>query len=75
MTSAEEALKFVGRVQRGIAELAQSRPEFGGPSLSIGIAESPLHGSNADAILAAADAALYRAKRGGRNTVETADPT
>lgn len=75
MTSAVEALTFVERVQRGIADLAQARPEFGGPSLSIGIAESPRHGSTADAILAAADAALYRAKRGGRNAVETADPS
>ncbi len=75
MTTAAEAHTFVQRVQRGIVELARSRPEFGGPSLSMGVAESPRHGSNADAILAAADAALYRAKRGGRNTVETADPT
>jgi len=75
MTSAVEALTFVERVQRGIMELAHNRPEFGGPSLSLGIAEAPRHGTTADAILAAADAALYRAKRGGRNSVETADPT
>jgi len=75
MTSAVEALTFVERVQRAIGHLAEQQPEFGRPSLSLGIAEAPRHGTTADAILAAADTALYRAKRGGRNTVETADPT
>jgi PleD family two-component response regulator len=39
----------------------------------MGIAESPRHGTTVSSILAAADTALYKAKRGGRNTVEIAD--
>jgi diguanylate cyclase (GGDEF)-like protein/hemerythrin-like metal-binding protein len=35
--------------------------------LSMGIALLPTHGSTGDALIAAADAALYEAKRGGRN--------
>jgi diguanylate cyclase (GGDEF)-like protein len=34
---------------------------------SVGIAAFPLHGTSADALLAAADTALYQAKRSGRN--------
>lgn len=74
MTSAEEALTFVERVRRGVEQLGAERREFGQPSLSMGIAEAPKHGATPDAILAGADAALYRAKRGGRNAVEMADP-
>lgn len=74
MTTAEEALSYVERVQRAVSQLGEGRPEFGRPSLSMGIAEAPQHGTTPDAILAAADAALYRAKRGGRDAVETARP-
>ncbi len=73
MTTSEEALIFVDRVQRAVGKLEQSHPEFGRPSLSMGIAEAPRHGVTPDAVLGAADAALYRAKRGGRNAVETAE--
>jgi diguanylate cyclase (GGDEF)-like protein len=73
MTTCEEAQTFVGRVQRAVAQLERSHPEFGRPSLSMGIAQAPRHGVSPDTILGAADAALYRAKRGGRNSVETAE--
>jgi diguanylate cyclase (GGDEF)-like protein len=73
MTTAEEALNFVDRVQRAIARLEHSHPEFGRPSLSMGIAEAPRHGPGPEQLLSAADAALYRAKRAGRNAVETAE--
>jgi diguanylate cyclase (GGDEF)-like protein len=73
MTSAEETRNFVDRVQRAVGHLEQGYPEFGNPSLSMGIAEAPRHGRGADQLLGAADAALYRAKRGGRNAVETAE--
>ncbi|MDH4131741.1 MAG: diguanylate cyclase [Gemmatimonadota bacterium] len=42
--------------------------------MSIGLAEAPRHGTTQDAILSAADAALYRAKRAGSGRVEIAEP-
>ncbi len=40
--------------------------------VSIGIALFPINGETSDALIAAADAALYEAKRGGRNRYATA---
>jgi diguanylate cyclase (GGDEF)-like protein len=39
------------------------------PTASMGVASFPQHGGDAAALVAAADAALYRAKQGGRNRV------
>jgi len=41
-------------------------------TLSLGVAVFPIHGSTGEAVLQAADAALYDAKRGGRNRVSVA---
>jgi diguanylate cyclase (GGDEF)-like protein len=73
MTTTAEALVFVDRVRVAVGRLEQTHPEFGRPSLSMGIAEAPRHGVSPDAVIGAADAALYRAKRSGRNAVETAE--
>jgi diguanylate cyclase (GGDEF)-like protein len=51
--------------------LHDGRP-LGRITFSAGVAAFPLHAANADALLTAADAALYRAKEGGRNRVESA---
>jgi len=75
MTSAAEALVFINRLQGGFKELLASHTEFGLGTLSFGIAEAPRHGKTPTALLAAADSALYEAKRGGRNLVEIAQET
>ncbi len=63
----------MGRVQESLREMERTSPEFGPCTLSMGIAESPRHGTTVSSILAAADTALYKAKRAGRNAVEVAD--
>jgi diguanylate cyclase (GGDEF)-like protein len=73
MTKPAEAKVFVARVQASLREIEKTNPEFGACTLSMGIAESPHHGTTVGSVLAAADNALYRAKRGGRNTVEVAE--
>ena len=73
MTTPEEARIYVGRVEESMHQLQRAHPEFGSSTLSIGIAESPRHGTTVGTLLAAADRALYRAKRGGRDSVEIAD--
>jgi diguanylate cyclase (GGDEF)-like protein len=75
MTSASEAQVFINRLQAGLQELNNSHPEFTMATLSFGIAEAPRHGRTPTAVLAAADSALYAAKRGGRNLVEIARDT
>ncbi len=75
MTSASEALVFINRLQSGLQDLTSKHPEFGVATLSFGIAEAPRHGRTPTSVLAAADSALYAAKRGGRNLVEIARDT
>ena len=45
----------------------------GAVTVSVGVAVLPAHGESAKALLEAADAALYRAKREGRDRVVTAE--
>jgi len=44
-------------------------------TVSIGVASWPLRGDGADALVAAADAALYAAKRSGRNRISRYEPS
>jgi diguanylate cyclase (GGDEF)-like protein/PAS domain S-box-containing protein len=41
---------------------------------SMGVAEAPTHGANAQDLVSAADVALYHSKRGGRNRIEVLSP-
>ncbi len=70
--SAEEAQGLAERVRKDIA----SEP-VGSRALSVtasfGVAVFPDHAADEASLLAAADAALYRAKRAGRNCVRAAD--
>jgi diguanylate cyclase len=68
-TACEEALLTLEKVR---AEVAASEPASDVPgriTVSVGIAGRPAHGATADELIAAADAALVRAKRAGGNRV------
>ena len=73
MTKPAEAQVFVARVQNSLREFEKANADLGPCTLSMGIAESPRHGTTVSSLLAAADNALYKAKRAGRNAVEVAD--
>jgi diguanylate cyclase (GGDEF)-like protein len=49
-----------------------NQPAPKSPTLSIGIATSPQHGTSGEDLLRAADKALYEAKSAGRNRIESA---
>jgi diguanylate cyclase (GGDEF)-like protein len=71
MTSPREAMVLVGRIQAGLAALkplGQGHPV----AVSIGIAAAPRHGTTVSSLMAAADAAMYKAKRAGGNRAEVA---
>lgn len=72
MTTIAEARVFVQRLQRGLQEFSAEHPEFGHSTVSIGLAETPRHGATVADLLAAADSAMYAAKRAGRDSVRTA---
>jgi diguanylate cyclase (GGDEF)-like protein len=75
-SSEDEALVAAERIRGLIAQLVvQSRTNEGVPvtirdrSASIGVAAYPTSGQTLDEVLASADAAVYAAKRSGRNRV------
>ena len=62
---------LVGRVQAGLPALSpfgQGEPV----TVSIGVAAAPRHGTTVGSLMAAADAAMYKAKRAGGNRAEAA---
>ncbi|MDD5175545.1 MAG: diguanylate cyclase [Sterolibacterium sp.] len=74
-TDSEGVMVVAERIQDGIARLTipHSRGEQGRVTLSIGIASVvPQPGTGCEALIAAADAALYRAKHDGRNRIVVA---
>ncbi len=72
----EAARAFAERLREAI-EALQLGDEQTGPVLvtaSLGVASLPADGDDVGELVRAADEALYRAKRGGRNRVEAATP-
>lgn len=62
------------RVRRAVKRVPRWRHEaLAAVTVSLGVAGYPRHGLDAAAVLAAADMALYRAKREGRDRVVVAD--
>jgi diguanylate cyclase (GGDEF)-like protein len=64
-----EAAALAERVRRRIAEAKLPHRRV---TVSLGVAQYPMHGESVDAVIAAADAALYVAKGEGRNRVSRA---
>jgi diguanylate cyclase (GGDEF)-like protein len=64
-------------LQQRVAQLRISTPASRSPlqppTLSIGIATTPEHGSTSEDILRSADLALYTAKSAGRNRISRAE--
>jgi diguanylate cyclase (GGDEF)-like protein len=60
--------------ERVRARLAEEKFEGGSVTMSIGVAEFPMHGETTAAVIAAADTALYDAKHSGRDQVKSATP-
>jgi len=73
-TSITEALEIAERVRAAVAEIALPGSDVS-VTASIGVAVFPDHAGTPDRLERLADAALYLAKRQGRNRVELADPS
>ncbi len=69
----ETALKRMESLRKRYATRLQAEGFDTPPTLSAGIAAFPLHAQSDDALLGAADAALYQAKATGRNRVYIAE--
>jgi diguanylate cyclase (GGDEF)-like protein len=72
--SLEATLAQAEQLRQAVKRLnLQHRGEqLGAVSLSLGVSAYPRHGTTADSLLRAADQALYRAKKGGRDRVVAA---
>ena len=71
MTSPREAMVLVGRVQAGLRALTHLGQGHA-VAVSIGVAAAPHHGTTVSSLMAAADAAMYKAKRAGGSRAEVA---
>ena len=68
-----DARRTAERMRQAVSTIESPTPagELAHVTMSFGVAEFPMYAS-LDALVAAADAALYQAKRGGKNQVATA---
>jgi diguanylate cyclase (GGDEF)-like protein len=76
-TDSEGAEQLAERIREAVDRLEVPRVDGQGVlrlHASFGVAAVPENGASREELIAAADAALYRAKRGGRNRVERAEP-
>lgn len=75
-TGLAQAMEIAERLRTHVAQAQCARRDDAAEpvsvTLSIGAATAPAHGETLDALFAAADGALYSAKRRGRNAVHTA---
>ena len=75
-TAAEGAAQLAERMREAVQQLRVPRMDGAGHltiTASFGVAAIPVSAVDKDSLIAAADAALYRAKRAGKNRVERAD--
>lgn len=75
--SLEDTLKRAEQLREGVKQLQVRYHDqaLGAVTVSLGVAVFPEHGSTAEATLQVADAALYRAKREGRDRVAVGTTT
>ena len=75
-TDAEGAARLAERMREAVERLRVPSVDGGAPlgvTASFGVASVPDSAGGREELVAAADAALYRAKRGGKNRVECAE--
>jgi hypothetical protein len=73
--SAEQALAVAQRIRVAVQEASFEAPGLAAPlrmTVSLGVAAAPARGAEAEALVHAADRALYRANAAGRNRAELA---
>ena len=74
-TSLEGAVGVADKLREALREPYKLEGASGSLTASVGVSLFPTHGEDAEALQRAADAALYRAKREGKNrTLVAADP-
>jgi diguanylate cyclase (GGDEF)-like protein len=66
--AADDAMQLADRVRSAVAAATFGPADYR-VTVSIGVASYPEHGESAEAVIASADAGLYKAKRGGRNGI------
>jgi diguanylate cyclase (GGDEF)-like protein len=72
-TGIPAALEIAERIRAAVAEISLPGADVS-VTASLGVVGFPDHATTLDRLERLADAALYTAKRGGRNRVELADP-